>query len=120
MQHYRQRDRQREDRLKAVKDHWPNDLSDRTQIVRRPGHQVADPVAMKIFQRLIDQCAIEILPHVELNVAGSIYYRPALQEQEDAAHQVDRKDQQWVVDRFLPSDLSTQFVHRLPDKIWHK
>ena len=78
---------QRKDRLKAVKDHRPDDLPDGGEVVGRPGHQVADTVCVKILKRLIDKSSVKILPHIKLDMPRSIDQQTPLKKEKHAAHQ---------------------------------
>jgi len=44
---------------------------------------------MKIFQRLIYECPVEILAHVEFDMSRRIDQRPPLKEEKNSAHEVD-------------------------------
>ncbi len=78
VEHYRQRDRERKYRLKAVKDHRSDDLSDSTEVICRTCHQIANAVAMKILERLIDKRRIKILPHIKLDMPRCVDQQPSL------------------------------------------
>jgi len=50
----------------------------------------------------------------------SVYEKPSLQKQKDAAHQIGAQDHQRIVNYLFPRDARTKVVDSLANQIWNE
>ena len=115
--HHRQDENDPENRLLAVHDRGPDDLTHGAKIVGGPGHEISNPLVLIERERHLLEMPVEVLPEIIFDVAGHVDQGPPLQVEKDPTEKTGPDDdpdglpEDRVAQPFLPKP-----VDRLADK----
>src|SRR5207245_3613885 len=90
----------------AVHDHRPGKLTHGTEVVRRPGHQIAGAMLVKKRERLIDQTRVEVVSQIVFDMPGHADENTPLQKKKEPAECARTQDFRGGDGQLGPGNLS--------------
>ena len=118
-EHVEQRKCREDDGVGRIHDRRTQEVTNRAEIIRRLGHDVARAIALVEAIRKPLQMREQIVAQIELDVTGNANHDPASQELKDALGNEDGDNQRSVKEEFVAGDAGVnKVVGRAAENEW--